>query len=370
MIPITPGDGRWVLHMPGGRQAPWQHGLWRAVGRAFIRKEHANLHKDNWEAKLAHAARVAFAPQGASEPQKQAWFQKVMAWGMNTVFGLTPGYDVKLLESNGRGYQSFKETVADQNNEMIIAVAGQTVTTEGGAGFQNSDVHKSIRADLIKETAEGLAYTVNTQALPGWIVDNFGEDALEDGAVVEWDVTPPKDRNSEASAMSTFGQALKALTESLAPYGMKPDVKALAIQFGVPIDKSEDESDGGTGVLPEISLPATLELAQARGLQLDERSVRALAERTGVTLEEIPKGESKPRKIELAPTDVAKIVKGVEGRAAQGLPPFGDDRDQKTITELGEKAEAAAETEGEVEVVEAEADAEAAVEETQEIEAA
>jgi hypothetical protein len=53
MIPIVPGDGRWVLHMPGGRVSPWQHGIWRAVGRAYIRKEHANYHKDNWEAKRA-----------------------------------------------------------------------------------------------------------------------------------------------------------------------------------------------------------------------------------------------------------------------------------------------------------------------------
>ena len=83
--------------------APWQHGLWRAVGRAYIRKEHATLHKDNWEAKLANPARVAIAPQGGTPEQAQSWFQKVMAWGVNTVFSITPGYDVKLLESNGRG---------------------------------------------------------------------------------------------------------------------------------------------------------------------------------------------------------------------------------------------------------------------------
>ncbi len=235
LLPITPGDGRWILHTPGGRLAPWQNGLWRAIGRAYIRKEHAALHRDNWEAKLANPARVAVAPQGGSEEQKQSWFRQVMAWGVNTVFGLTPGYDVKLLESNGRGADSFRETIADQNSEMTIAVAGQTVTTDGGAGFQNSDIHKSIRADLIKATADALAYTLNTQGLPQWIAERFGEEALEGGAVVEWDVQPPKDRNSEASALVTVATAVDTLSKAFAAQGIEVDAQALATRFGVPV---------------------------------------------------------------------------------------------------------------------------------------
>lgn len=236
-IPITPGDGRWVLHTPGGRVAPWQFGLWRAVGKAWIRKEHAQLHKDNWEAKLANPARVAFAPLAATDAQKQSWFQRVMAWGANTVFGLTPGYDVKLLESNGRGHESFSKTIAEQNTEIIISVAGQTVTVDGGTGFANADVHKSIRADLIKETADALAFTINTQGLPAFIVARFGEDALLDGATVEWDVAPPKDRTAESAAAQTTASAITGLTTALAPYGLEPDVEAICIRAGVPVRK-------------------------------------------------------------------------------------------------------------------------------------
>jgi hypothetical protein len=239
LIPIVPGDGRWVLHTPGGRIAPWQAGLWRALGRAYIRKEHANLHKDNWEGKLANPARVAVAPQGATEEQSASWFRAVMAWGVNTVFGMKPGYDVKLLESNGRGHESFEKTIADQNNEFILAVCGQTVTTDGGAGFANADVHRSIRADLIKATADALAYTINTQILPGYVVTHYGEDALANGVTIEWDVAPPKDKNAEASSLSAAAGAVKALTEALAPSGRTLDVDALCTRFGVPIVRAE-----------------------------------------------------------------------------------------------------------------------------------
>jgi len=234
-LPITPGDGQWILHTPGGRQTPWQAGLWRCLSRAVIRKDHANSGKDNWERKLANPARVAIAPSGAAEKHRQSWFQKVMAWGMNTVFGLTPGYDVKLLESNGRGADSFAQTIRDQNEEMIIAVAGQTVTTDGGVGFSNADVHKSIRADLIQSTAQGLAYTVNTQGLPAYVAACFGEDRLDECPVMGWDTTPPKDQTAAATSLQMAGAAIAAAREALAAGGLELDVRATAEQFGLKI---------------------------------------------------------------------------------------------------------------------------------------
>lgn len=235
LLPITPGDGRWMLYTPGGRISPWQTALWKAVGQAWIRKQHANLSLDNWQAKLAHPARVAVSPQGAAEEQKQSVFQALMAWGMNTVFGLPNGYDAKLLESNGRGWESFVKTVADSNEEYTIAIAGQTVTTDGGTGFANADIHKSIRADLIKASADTAFYTINTQGLPVYVASVWGPDAVLSRPVAgEWDVTPPKDRNSEANAMQSFGVAVQTLGETLAPYGLAPNVQQLVDRYHIP----------------------------------------------------------------------------------------------------------------------------------------
>lgn len=260
-LPITPGDGRWVLHTPGGRMAPWQHALAWAVGKAWIRKEHAQLHKDNWESKLANPARVAVAPQGASEKQKQSWFQKVMAWGVNTVFGLTPGYDVKLLESNGRGYESFSDTVTEQNEEIGTALAGQTVTQDGGSGFINGALFRDIRGDIIRSDAAALAYTINTQGLPAFIITRYGEDALVDGATVEWDATSPQERMAEATAATTLGTAIKSVSDALQPFGLEPDVEAMCLRAGVPVRKitrefaaapaaNEKPAEGSSNVVP------------------------------------------------------------------------------------------------------------------------
>lgn len=239
-LPITPGDGRWVLHVDGPRQAPWQNGLWFSLGNSWINKTHAGLHKSNWEGKLANPARVAVAPSGQSEAQKQSWWRQVMAWGVNTVFGVTPGYDVKLLESNGRGYEAFEKTIAQSEREYAIAIAGQIVTVDGGSGFLNADVHKSIRADLIKSTADALAYTINTQVIPPWVVARFGEDALHNTAVLEYVTKPPADLKAEAEAMTALGYAAEQLNKVLSVYpdAESVDMRAAAERFGVPLTKS------------------------------------------------------------------------------------------------------------------------------------
>lgn len=248
LIPITPGDGRWILHTPGGREAPWQGGDWRCLGRAAITKDHARSHRDNWEAKLANPARVAVAPQGAAEAQKQRWFRRVMAWGVNTVFGLIPGYDVKLLESNGRGADSWKNTIAEQNEEMIMAIAGQTVTTDGGTGFANAGIHESIRADIIKATADALAHTLNTQGIPAWVINVFGEARLHECPTVEWDVTPPHDQAQAATALVQTASAITQLTEALAQHDLALDAEGLCTRFGVPLRAPDAATEASSGL--------------------------------------------------------------------------------------------------------------------------
>ena len=248
---ITPGDGRWILHRPGGESQPWTHGLWHSLGRSYIAKEHAFLHRENYSAKLANAARAATAPLGATEQQRRGFIEKLIAWGLNTVFELPPGWDVKLIESNGRGYEVFKDSIQTSNEEFIIALAGQLPTTTGGVGFANQEIHKSIRADLIQGDGEGLAHTLNTQGIPPWLNEHHGADALELGVAVEWDTRPPPDLKAEAEAISAAAKAIEDANRALTPYGKRVDERQIAVRFGIPI---AGDVDGDAQ--PDIDTPA------------------------------------------------------------------------------------------------------------------
>jgi molybdopterin biosynthesis enzyme MoaB len=253
LIPITPGDGRWVLHVSGARISPWISGLWPALGRSFINKEHAMLHRSNYSRTLANPARLAYAPQGATEMQRIGFFKKLLAWGTNTVLELPPGYEAKLLESNGRGIDVFQEEIDTCNNEIMVAIAGQVVTTTGGTGFANADVHKTIREDLIKKDGESLAYTINTQVLPQYVAARYGLRAMQSkNVVIEWDTSTPKELKDQAETLNQIAQALTQLRALLNGSNREIDIDQMGTRFGIPIRKLDD-APAALAALPEQS---------------------------------------------------------------------------------------------------------------------
>lgn len=234
-IPITPGDGRWVLLL-GGRIAPWQRAPWRALGRAFVEKEHADMGRANWERGLANPARVGIAPASATDSQLQKWFKKVAAWGYNSVFALKPGWDVKLIEGKGEGAASFRDTIKEKNEEFQFLLHGQIVTGTGGVGFANADVFDDVKADLIQRDGDAVAHCLSTQVLPMWVVSTYGEDRLDETPTFRWDTTPPSDLNAVASSMTSAATAVKTWTEALAASSSdrEVDVEAFAAKYGIP----------------------------------------------------------------------------------------------------------------------------------------
>jgi len=266
-LPITPGDGRWVLHAPGGRVRPWMAALWPSLGRSYINKEHAFLHRSNYSGKLANPARAAVAPAAATEPQRTGLLASLLRWGTNTVIELPPGWDVKIIESKGEGYQVFQSEIDTCDNEIKVAIAGQVVTVDGGAGFQNSDIHRTIRADIIKHHADGLAYTLNTQLIPPYVASHWGAEAVKTGACIEWDISRPKDLDAEARSLLTAAQAIDQLRATLATFGRELDIDELATRYGIPIrgdvdgDGAPDDAPAPTnkpGASPEPASPGGL----------------------------------------------------------------------------------------------------------------
>lgn len=258
LIPIIPGmpdaNGHcWMFYTPGGRVTPWNYGLWPALGRSFIAKEHSFYARQNYIAKLANPARVAEVPIGATEPQKQGFLQNIIAWGLNTVFELPVGWTVKLLESNGRGFEVMQADIDTCNKEYATSLCGNTVMMDGGVGFQNADIFRMMSENLIRQTAESLCHVINTQGLPYFIANRWGDGALENAIAIEYDTSPPQDKKVQADTFVSLGTGLKALAEGLALHKRTLNVDEIAARFGIPLNEQNPILMAGAEDPPELS---------------------------------------------------------------------------------------------------------------------
>jgi hypothetical protein len=274
LIHVVPGDGRWVLGFPGGIQNPWQNGLWSSLSRSYVSKDHSFHYREAYMATLANAARVAEGPLGATEDEREGWAQKLMAWGLNSVFSLPKGWTVKLLESNGIGYQAFKETIESCNYDMMIALAGQLVTVTGGVGFANADIFKTIALDLIQDDADGACGDLNEQALRPIVNNMLGSG---ERGTVEIDTTPPTDLTAVANSITAACEAVAAFNQQAAPYGFEVDLQEIVTRYRIPVRRvaphappaAEPVSPDVSGKKPALSLVKG-DVAQASAMAVAE----------------------------------------------------------------------------------------------------
>ena len=280
LLRIEPGDGRWLLHLPGGHVSPWKSAPVWALGRAFIMKQSAIFLRENYNQKLANAARAAKCPKGTTNEERAEQLEQLIGWGPNAAFVLPDGYEIEIIESNGRGHESFGVSIVDCDREAVITLSGQTVTTEGAAGFANGAIFERIRGDLIQSDANGLAETLLQQGLPLWGWMNNVDVA---SFTLRWETKPPRDRTADATASMQAAQAIKAWIE----VGADVDVSAEARTYGVTLI----EAPPAPAQLPSVNLVPDADVEMA--VDIEDTAAEDLASKmTEHAVERCPHGSN------------------------------------------------------------------------------
>jgi hypothetical protein len=270
-IEIDPNDPQWIIYCPYGGDRPWADGAWRSTSFAWILKQFA-LHDRARHSEVAGSpARVGVAPEGATQKGRQQWLSQLKNMGRDTSLVLPPGYDLKLVESTARTWEIYTKQIEWADRASTVVLAGQIVTTEGSPGFSRGNIHERIARDLIRFTSETLSTTLRDQALKPWAALNFGN--ADVAPWPQWDTTPPEDQKQKADTTRVLGEAIGKLDEVLAASKQRVDAVAIVESAGVPL------------------------------LPIDQT------------------GEATPN-VELAPTDLAGVVRVNEARASASLPPL------------------------------------------------
>lgn len=289
---MAAGDGQWIHYTPYGATRPWARGAWRAIAFAWIVKQFALHDRARFSEVFGQPIRVGIAPPGANERSRQRWLSSLKNLGRDASIVLPPGYDLKLVSvgASEGGVGVFDQQIQWADRAIAVVLAGQIVTTEGTPGFNTGSIHESIKADIIGYTANSISTTLHEQDVRPWAILGFG--SASDAPVPQWDTTLPEDQERKAAAMRGAADAISKLDEVLAPSGRRVDAMKIVERFGIP----------------------TIEL---------------------------PSQRSAAPTVQLAPTDVVKVVRVDEARAGAGLSPLGGPEGAMTVDDYVKTKETA-----------------------------
>jgi hypothetical protein len=303
---ITHGNGRWVVFRKFD-VLPWQQEAC-VLPAALLWAAHANGIKDWAAASTSHgqAKIIAELPAGIAL-QSAVGAQSAEALAVLTVLqdimsgesgaGILPaGSKTTFLANGSNAWQVFSELILNREKAAARIYLGTDAMLGSQGGAPGVDIAALFGVATTKVQADFRAI----------------EQALNVGVYQPW----------------------AAVNEGSSRY---------APSFRYLMPDSDAEAKSAEVHARRERLFETLEKYKAASMTITQAVVDALAKEYGV--DEVPQlapAASASVPLDLAPTSLDSIVRGREGRAAKGLPPFGDARDDQTITRIKAESEAAA----------------------------
>jgi hypothetical protein len=312
MVDIVHGDSHWIVFrkfsiLPWTQEACLLPAAMLWAGVAFGMSDWAQTMKSHGQAKIAaalpslfaileknEAGAVALTPEAAGVLQT---LQDMVSGEAGA--GIFPdGTKLDFLSNGSNAWQVFKEFVENREKSAARIYNGTDATmgSQGGAPGVDIAVLFGVQTTKVQGDFKALEEGMNTGAYQPWTAINEGD--------------------------SRLAPALHYMMPD-------PDAETTSVEAAARYDR----------------LFAALEKYKAQGMAITQDVVNALCALFGIK-ENIPQlaaGDTKAVPIELAPMDVAKIVRVGPALRSLGLELFGDERDNMTITELDEANKAKAE---------------------------
>lgn len=217
-VPITPGDGKWVLHSPHGEYRGWIRGAIRALAEPWMLRHFAFRDMARFNEIHGMATRIGMVP-AVSDPNERSDFEaKIANLGSDTAMILPQGvdgpdgsgYDYKLVEATATAWESFPGLIDRCDMAIILAILFQNLTTEvKGGSFAATSAHMDIRQSGLQGDDAAWANTIYNQIARPFAWLNFGDADL---APRTWrDVEPRDDLRGNATQFQQFATAIELL---------------------------------------------------------------------------------------------------------------------------------------------------------------
>jgi hypothetical protein len=305
-IVITHGDGRWIVFKKFG-VAPWTQDA-AILPSALLWAMHSDAMTDWAAASYSHGQvkLLGVMPEGVTGAQEDGTLSPQMQSMLDTLAGLASGDSpagalpfgsiATLLTNGSTAWQVFDKLIINREKAALRVYCGTDATLGSQGGAPGVDVASlfGIATTRIQGDFEALERGFREGLIEPWCRAHGVAIADAPALVYEMPDTDGDARAAqEATAIERLGLAIQALK-------------------GAQLAVGQDVIDALSKVL-SVSVPCVL---AAR--------------------------ESAETPLQLAPTDVAKVVTVNEARASQGLAPLPDERGSLFVAELEAQQKAAA----------------------------
>lgn len=286
-VPITPGDGEWLLFQPYPDTDSWRHGpiLYMTICAIFARD---TLFDRQRVSEVCAPTRIARATKPTDKKARAKMASDISKMAHDNQITLSHEWLYEIVTAAAGDYWKVCDTIITWARQMVeVGLTGNILSIEGPTGFSNADIYRRVTDSRRRFYANAWTRCLRDQGLTWWVRDNYGEGAVVRCPVPVYNVESPEDAIARAGALKAWGEGVKACAEGIG----------------------------------------------AAGVELDPAYVLEVLQRAGIRAR--PKaGPVQVTSLALGVEQVGAVVRGSVALASLGLQPFGDARDDMTIAAL------------------------------------
>jgi len=257
----------------------------------------------SWIDKYGSPKLIAIMPQGTAPntPEGDAMLEALATIRAPEGFGALPhGTEFDAVSIQAGQSTVLNDALASNWQNVAATLLGSDGTMTRGTGVYSAPIFAGVRRDLVDRDLKGITRGINQGHIGTWLAYNYAQTiAANRGEWIQPVLDIPLPDPDADARIKSYADRMKSFHEII-------------------------EKERG----------ANFEMTQER--------VNQLAKSLEIDAPTLAPVDKQVSRIELAPTDIAKVVKVSEARASQGLPPIGDERDDKTIAEMDADAKASA----------------------------
>lgn len=261
VIPIVPGNGKWVEHAPFGSYRGWIRGAIRPVCEPWMLRHFGFRDMARFGEVHGNPTRKGYVP-AVGDPIERANFESALASiGADTAM-IVPrgvdgqdgtGYDYELVEAQSTAWEVHPAQIDRCDMAIVLAILMVNLTTEvKGGSFAAASSHMDVRQGGTQSDNEAWKNTIYTQIARAFAYLNFGDANL---APWTWyDVVARDEFEQNSKQFQAFGTAIEVLARGGIKFKDVAKLQAFAAEKfgldGIPefeIGDPPKTSGGGAG---------------------------------------------------------------------------------------------------------------------------